>query len=215
MQPPTPGSDLLAANASGFGPMPDKWAPTGTDGQPTLDEVAQALMVPSALLKLSHAQACQAVGYMRPLFASAGTVLASEHEDNPSGDLLLIVSGVVEVRTHTLAAPTSDVVELCTLGPGSLVGEAAFLDGQPRAATFIARTDITAARLSRSAMEVLAHDDPFLATHLMTAICLHLAVRLRQNNRMQTDQMEMARALQGHLEEPVVPLKANTVRGAA
>ena len=83
-----------------------------------------------------------------------------------------------------------------------MLGAMAFLDGNPRAATHTAQTDVVTARLSREALETLASQDPTTATHFMTSVCLRLAKHLRHNNQMQSEHMELARSLQALLAAP-------------
>src|SRR6266705_3180620 len=64
---------------------------------------------------------------------AAGTMIF--HEATPGSWMSLVVSGEVEIRK--LDAAQRDRV-LATIGPGNLLGEMAFLDGQTRSATAIA-----------------------------------------------------------------------------
>jgi CRP-like cAMP-binding protein len=59
------------------------------------------------------------------------------------------------------------------------LGVAAFLDGQPRAVSLLARTDGELARLSWDAFEALAARDPRLGRAVLTDVGRGLAARLR------------------------------------
>jgi CRP-like cAMP-binding protein/predicted acylesterase/phospholipase RssA len=61
-------------------------------------------------------------------------------------------------------------------GPGEIVGEVAFLMGQPRSATVVARTDVSVLRLSRPSYDEIARQHPSIVAILADA----LAARLRR-----------------------------------
>lgn len=82
---------------------------------------------------------------------ASGEALLSEGED--AGALYVIVAGELEVVRGTGA----DEVSLAQVGPGSVQGEMALLEGRPRNATARALTPVTAFRLSGAVMlELLA-----------------------------------------------------------
>jgi CRP-like cAMP-binding protein len=72
---------------------------------------------------------------------------------------------------------------------GSVIGEQAFVDGQPRSATVRSTTDSELLRLSRDAFETFAARDPALAMDLIFDLARILSLRLR------TSQALMARSL--------------------
>lgn len=214
---PHASPDLPATHPSRVAPALEGWAPSGTDGGPTLDAVAQALMTPTSLLKLTRAQALKVAACMQPFHALAGTVLLTDNDQAPQTDLMVILKGQVRVETRALAHAAEDLIDLGTLTTGDILGAMAFLDGQPRAASYTARTDVITARLSREALETLARQDPTTATHFMTAVCLRLATHLRHNNQMQSEHMELARSLQALLAAPPVtpPAQARVAADSA
>ena len=210
--------DLPAPHPPAVAPALDGWAPNrtdGTDGKPTLETVAQALMAPTSLLTLTRAQALKVAACMQPFHAAAGTLLLSDSDQAPQTDLALILQGHVRVETHALAPTAEDLIDLGTLTTGDILGAMAFLDGQPRAASYTAHTDVITARLSREALETLARQDPTTATHFMTAVCLRLATHLRHNNQMLSEQMELARSLQVLLAAPPAPPQASAATDSA
>ena len=78
----------------------------------------------------------ETLGSYTELFrVAAGTMIF--HEATPGSWMALVVSGEVEIRK--LDAAQRDRV-LATIGPGNLLGEMAFLDGQTRSATAISNS---------------------------------------------------------------------------
>lgn len=201
MFPTDPFDPPTAANASGFAPLPGRWDPLST-AQPGITElVAELLCTHTLVLPLTMDHARLVVGYLRPFHAALGQVLIREGDLPDSADMLLILRGEVAVHTRTTADALGSEIELATLGPGDILGEMTLLDGLPRSATCTVTRDLLGASLSRSAMEVLAHDHPQVAARLMTAICERLVQRLRDNNQMLSAHMATARELQEQLHQ--------------
>jgi cAMP-dependent protein kinase regulator len=65
------------------------------------------------------------------------------------------------------------------LGAGSIVGEMALLDGAPRSATVVTRTEVNALHLGRNAFITLLRSEPSVSIALIAA----LAARLRKAER--------------------------------
>jgi CRP-like cAMP-binding protein len=65
------------------------------------------------------------------------------------------------------------------IGAGSIIGEMALLDGAPRSATVVTRTEVNALRLGRSAFIALLRSEPGVSIALIAA----LAARLREAKR--------------------------------
>lgn len=187
-----------AANASGFGPDPDRWGADGPAGV-ALDEVAALLDKRTLLLPLNPAQARTVAGYMKPLLLPAGHVLAVQAQPNDHPDMLLIVRG--RVIQHTLVHGKALVcdVDLGSLGPGDFLCEPALLDGVARNVSCETTTPVVAAALSRGALDTLGHDHPDLAARLLSAVCQGLATRLRANHRRMTDASAAVRDMQDRL----------------
>jgi CRP-like cAMP-binding protein len=193
-----------AANASGFAPLPGRWDPLSAELPGITELVAELLCTHTQVLPLTMDHARMVVGYLRPCHAAMGQVLIREGDmgdGTESPDLLLILRGEVAVHTRTTADALGSEIELATLGPGDILGEMTLLDGMPRSATCTVTRDLLGASLSRSAMEVLAHDHPQVAARLMTAICERLVQRLRDNNQMLSAHMATARELQEQLHQ--------------
>lgn len=80
------------------------------------------------------------------------------------GDTLYVVDrGEVGV---TVQAEDGSIAELARLGRGEIFGEMALLTGEPRAATCIARTELTCYAIDRRSFEKLLADKPEIASDL-------------------------------------------------
>jgi len=103
----------------------------------------------------------------------AEETLISEGEIDRS--LYLVATGELEVSLST-------GLRLAVISAGSVVGELAFLDGQPRSATISALTDGEVVRLSYEAFETLAAHHPELGRAILLDLARIVAVRLRDTN---------------------------------
>jgi CRP/FNR family transcriptional regulator, cyclic AMP receptor protein len=98
--------------------------------------------------------------------------------DDPSNDLYFLVEGELEV-----SVPKSDSMTMTAVvsrGPGSIVGEIAFLDAGPRTASVWSLGVSVLLRLPEAAFEDFRATEPALAGDLLYAIGRILAHRLRQ-----------------------------------
>ena len=73
--------------------------------------------------------------------------------------------------------------QINTLHPGSLVGEVAFLDHQPRSAKAIAKTPCVAAAFDGDLIVRLRKEDPEAVTQLLLNLIGVLCTKLRQATR--------------------------------
>jgi CRP-like cAMP-binding protein len=178
-----------AANASGFGPEPDRWAEAAADTGVTLDDVAQRLAQRTLLLPLRLDQARTVAGYMKPRHLPQGHAVLDPHTEPPATDLALIVQGHIQVST----------LPLDPLGPGDFVSEPALLDGEARNVQLETLGPVVLATLSRGALATLSHDHPDLAARLLSAVCQGLTQQLRGNHRRITEASGAIRDLQDQL----------------
>lgn len=155
--------------------IPEELQPSGAE------RAAEMLRAPTALMRLSVAQAHAVVGYMRPHIIPEGTVIIQQGDTEHTDHLLLVIQG--EVTVETLIPNRENVRTLTVLGPGSLIGELSLFDGEPRSATCTATTQVQGAILTRQDLEDLTTHDPATAARLMTAIGHRLAERLRESER--------------------------------
>lgn len=148
------------------------------DETPALAErAAQMLRTPQAMVQLDAADARHVVRLMRLVSFPKGTVLFREGDDSASGYLLLLLEG--EVSVDTAESGPAEAVAISVLGPGSIIGEMALLDGAPRSASCTALSPIHAAGLSRRGLELLIDQHPGVAARLMVGLSQRLADRLR------------------------------------
>ncbi|HET8561942.1 MAG TPA: cyclic nucleotide-binding domain-containing protein [Marmoricola sp.] len=121
------------------------------------------------------------------LFAStpdrvlAGLAAVVEEVDYADG-AVLIEAGAVEDWLFVVVSGEVQVTRAdrtVRLGPGSVVGELAVLDPQPRSATVTALGQVQVFRLSRAAFDDVVHTRPELATGVIT----ELVRRLRESHR--------------------------------
>ncbi len=94
-------------------------------------------------------------------------------------ELFLIRRGAVRIM---LPISERQSHHLGTFGRGSVFGEMAFLDGEPRSADAVAFVDTELFVLSRKAFDAMAEEHKKLAVGVMEAIASVLASRLRYTN---------------------------------
>jgi CRP/FNR family transcriptional regulator, cyclic AMP receptor protein len=155
---------------------------------------AELLRTPGALLLLRPAEAEIVVAHMRLVHFAAGTTLFREGDQTRLGYMLLVLEGEVSVDTSAVGAPYS--VPISVLGPGSVLGEMAFLDGSPRSATCVAISPVRAAGLSNTALEGLIDRHPKVAAKLLISLGARIADRLRGLN----DQLQLYARMTGELQ---------------
>ena len=84
--------------------------------------------------------------------------------------MFVVIAGELEIREG------STLLEIA--GPGSIVGEMALIDDEPRSATVVARTDARLVPVNRRRFEFMVQETPFFALTVMKI----LADRLRHTN---------------------------------
>ncbi|MEY4979971.1 MAG: cAMP receptor protein [Pseudomonadota bacterium] len=142
-------------------------------------EAARLLRSPTALMQLSEAEALTIVTFMRPRRFDSGTVIIRQGEADDTGFMALVLDGEITVESQAMHRHSADTVTV--LGPGSLIGEMALVDGEARSATCTATTDVKCALLTREALEALTVQQPATAAKLMTLVAQRLAQRLRES----------------------------------
>ena len=75
-------------------------------------------------------------------------------------------------------------MRIATIGPGTVVGEIAFYLRQPRNASVVAETPMTAWRFSRAGLVRLQLEKPLLAFRFHEAAAAMIAARLNNTNRL-------------------------------
>ena len=95
--------------------------------------------------------------------------------------LLIVVEGRLEAHV-----PTGFSTRRFPLGPGSLIGEVAFFDGEPRSADVVAASDGELLRLGPAGFEEFSARHPGLARELLMSLGQMLASRLRRAEQLAT-----------------------------
>ena len=162
------------------------------------EAAADMLRAPTALMRLSLAQAQTVVKYMQPRIVPANTIIFQEGDHTDTGFMLLIIHG--EVTVETLVVSRKSPETLTVLGPGSLVGEMALFDGAARSATCIATSNVGCAVLPRVSLEALTANEPATAAHLMTSIALRLSERLRHSDEKVRLYSHLVRTMQQEID---------------
>ncbi|MDX1385251.1 MAG: cyclic nucleotide-binding domain-containing protein [Thermoanaerobaculia bacterium] len=98
-------------------------------------------------------------------------------QGNPARNMFVVLEGVLEVRR-------SDGASIAFLTIGDVVGEAAFLTGQPRSMDVYAFTDaVRVLSLSESSLRGLMADSPTVAAKLLLNLSRMLCVKMLRTNR--------------------------------
>jgi CRP/FNR family transcriptional regulator len=92
---------------------------------------------------------------------NAGRVIVEK--DTPGRAFYVIVDGRARVVKGQIVTARREA----ELGPGDFFGELALLDGERRAATVIATTDLTTIRIERTDFRRLLREEPELALKLL------------------------------------------------
>ncbi len=107
----------------------------------------------------------------------AGEVVVKE--GNQDRSLFLIAKGTASVKID-VAGPNRSK-RLATFSPGTVFGEVALLDKQPRSATVIADEDLVCYELSEDGFHGLTSLHPRIAIHLLMNLGAELSRRLRRS----------------------------------
>ncbi|APW41271.1 Crp/Fnr family transcriptional regulator [Rhodoferax saidenbachensis] len=148
---------------------------------PGAERAAELLAAPDALTHLSLEEARAVVAYMTPRFFPANTTFIREGDVGDNRFMALLVEGEVVIERITVSR--TEPVTVRVLGPGSLVGEMALIDNEPRSASCTASTDVWCAILTREAVDAMIVKDPAVAARLLLGVSAHIAERLRDTNR--------------------------------
>ena len=135
---------------------------------------AQLLRTPQAFVTLTPDEAQVVVAYMRLATFAAGNVVFRDGDDSASSYMLLLLEGEVSID-----AGYGEAVPISVVGPGSVIGEMALIDGSPRSASCTAVSAVAAAGLGRRGLELLLDEHPRIAARLMIGLTQRIAERLR------------------------------------
>ncbi len=151
------------------------------DGAPGAERAAELLAAPDALTHLTLEEARAVVAYMTPRYFPANTTFIREGDTGDNRFMALLVEGEVVIERITVSR--TEPVTIRVLGPGSLVGEMALVDNEPRSASCTTSTDVWCAILTREAVNTMIVKDPAVAARLLLGVSAHIAERLRDTNR--------------------------------
>jgi CRP-like cAMP-binding protein len=98
--------------------------------------------------------------------AASGDVVVREGETSRS--FYVVASGELEVRKR---APAGDDRTLATLGPNDMFGIMAFVDGKPRSASVIARSEVALSRVEADLLEKAAHVNFTVSFRFLGTLC--------------------------------------------
>jgi len=119
---------------------------------------------------------------VRRAFHAGETVIREGSEDR---DLFLISRGTASVRVN--GAGLRRQRRLASFSAGTVFGEVALLDQQPRSATVIADEDVVCYVLSEEAFHRLGREHPAIAIRLLTNLGRELSRRIRRANAMMSE----------------------------
>ena len=167
-------------------------------GSVSAQVTALLLRAPTALMQHTPVEALAVVGFMRPRQYKAGATIIRQGEVSDTGFMVLVLSG--EITVETVVASRVNPATVTVLGPGSLIGEMALVDGGARSASCIASSDVRCAVLTRDALEVLITEQPTVAAKLMTAVAQRLGERLRESGHKLQVYSNLVKAMQGEID---------------
>jgi SulP family sulfate permease len=133
-----------------------------------------------ASLGRQHPRTPDLMAQMTTLTLAQGQVLIRAADQ--SGDVFIVASGRLSV--HLPMASRSMRVRV--LGPGAIVGEIAYMTGQPRNADVIADAATTVLCLPAAAIRRIEAEDRDLAALMMSIFSRSLAAKLEQTNGLLT-----------------------------
>ena len=149
------------------------------------------------------------IPYLRWVIYPAGSSLYREGDEARTSYMLLVLEGDVSVDTGV--SGRADRVAISVLGPGSLIGEMALLDGAARSASCTALASVQAAGLSHTALELMSREQPQIALKLLIYMARNTADRLRALS----EQLHMVDQLNANLHQEIDQLRRSAKAQAA
>ncbi len=191
---------LFGANREKEAPISrqDARREASVSGSASAQEAARLLRAPNALMQLGEAEALTIVSFMSPQRFNSGTVIIRQGETQDTGFMALVLDGEITVENLAGHRTSADTVKV--LGPGSLIGEMALVDGAARSATCVASTDVRCALLTREALEAMIAQRPATAAKLMTVVAQRMAERLRESIHKQQLYSKLLQTAQDELD---------------
>jgi MFS superfamily sulfate permease-like transporter len=129
---------------------------------------------------LSEADHARIGSYLRRAHYKPGEIVIRQGDTDRN--VYIVASGSTTVRVNT--AGTERQVRLASYARGTIFGEMALLDGQPRSATVTADNEVVCYVVSEEAFNALIAERPVIAVRLLTNVAKELSARLRRATRM-------------------------------
>ena len=101
-------------------------------------------------------------------------------EGDPGDEVMIVARGTASAYLHV---PGGSDIRVATFAPGTVFGELAILDREPRSASVVADSELVCYGLSRDDYVALAEKSPTAAIRFIAAIGRELSRRLRTANR--------------------------------
>ncbi|MFL5335707.1 MAG: cyclic nucleotide-binding domain-containing protein [Geminicoccaceae bacterium] len=117
--------------------------------------------------------------YVEPRTFAAGETLI--RQGDASDDVYIVRRGSISILVD---GPEGGRIRLRTAGPGTVIGEIAFILRQPRTAWAVADTEVRADRISRAAVARMAAEEPQLLLRLQGSMLRILASRVSDSTRL-------------------------------
>ena len=143
-------------------------------------DVELAMAEIPVLAGLTEAEADLVAARLRREHYRAGDIVIRQGDTDRS--LFIMVKGTTTVRVGV--AGRDRQVRLASYSRGTVFGEMALLDRQPRSATVTADDDVVCYVLSEEAFGELTEKHPLIAIRLLANLARELSVRLRHSTRM-------------------------------
>jgi len=137
--------------------------------------MASTLRPPDLLSDLPERLSASLLSGAKPVKLAADEILFLAGD--PGDGCYRVDEGLLKV---SMVSPTGAERILAILGPGSIVGDMAMIDGRPRSASVSALRDCKLRFVSRSAFEAIAAKQPEIYKHLLSL----LAARLRDTDQV-------------------------------
>jgi CRP-like cAMP-binding protein len=137
--------------------------------------MASSFRPTNLLLELPEQQSASLLASAKPVKLSADQTLFMAGD--PGDGCYQVDEGLLKV---SMVSPTGAERILAVLGPGSIVGDLAMIDGRPRSASVTALRECKLRFVSRSAFQTIAAQYPEIYKHLLRL----LAQRLRDTDQV-------------------------------
>ena len=164
--------------------MPDldrglEWLETATLAEPQAIPGLAEPTLPFAQDPLAAFPPERLAGYAEHCRFGAGETLIGQGD--VSDDVYILREGSISI---TVAGQDGRQIRLRSAGPGTVVGEIAFILRRPRTASAVAESAVTADRITRDAVARMALEEPQLLLALQTAMLRILARRVSDSTEL-------------------------------